>query len=350
MSKAAQSTMNIEAGRPLIFVDDAMPGITREKMADGWRYRDAAGRLIRRKSEIDRLNGIALPPAYTDAWFCPADNGHILATGYDARGRKQYRYNPEFRLARESRKFDGLAGFARLLPLVRRRVADDLAGTGIGRERAIASIVRLLDSGSIRIGNDQYAKANRSFGATTLRMQHVTVSGPTLQLRFRAKSGQWQDIALTDKALARFVRTMQDLPGQRLFQYRNSAGDLAALGSHDVNDYLRETMGADCTAKHFRTWAASAHAFALIIDADPAISPVNLATEVAARLGNTPAVARKSYIHPALMELAHSEEAQAAFRASCRLPRSSRWLARHERGLIAWLDDAAPRAAEFLAA
>lgn len=334
----------------LIYVDDQLPGITREQTGKGWLYRDPGGRIIRQQAEIDRLNRVGLPPAYGDAWFCPAPNGHILATGYDARGRKQYRYHPDFRAHRESRKFDGLPEFARMLPLIRKRVEDDLAARGLGRERAIASVVRLLDSGGIRVGNDHYAKANRSFGATTLRMRHAEVRGQTLRLSFRGKSGQMHEMRVTDRALARFVRAMQDLPGQRLFQYVGEDGACVPVGSDEVNAYLRETMAADFTAKHFRTWTASARAFALLAESTAPVPPATLANDVAATLGNTPAVARKSYIHPALMGIAGDNAAHRSFRAEIVLPRATRWLSRHERGLILWLEQAAPRAADLLAA
>src|SRR5688572_14419392 len=203
--------------RALEYVDDSGPGITRKKAGHGWAYFDPAGKRITDRDAIDRLNGIALPPAYTDAWFCPSDCGHLLATGIDARGRKQYRYNPEFRARQEAQKFDGCAEFGRLLPKVRKRVAKDLAKRTLSRERAVASVVRLLVLGAIRVGNESYAKANKSFGATTLRMHHARVSGEKLRLRFKAKSGQLREATVTDRSLARFVRAMQDLPGQNLF-------------------------------------------------------------------------------------------------------------------------------------
>lgn len=328
----------------LVFVDDTLPGLTRRKAGRGWGYWDGEGRRVTDRAEIDRLNAIGLPPAYGQAWFCPSPDGHILATGIDARGRKQYRYHPEFRTAREGEKFDGCARFGRLLPLVRRRVAADLASPRLSRERAIASVVRLLDSGQIRVGNEAYAKANQSFGATTLRMRHAEVRGGDLRLRFKAKSGKLRDMRITDRGLARFVRRMQDLPGQHLFQYLGEDGEACPVTSGDVNDYLRATMGEDFTAKHFRTWHASALAFALLAGAEEQVTLKQLLAEVSGRLGNTPAIARKSYVHLAVLALV---DGQSAWRAGLRLPRETRWLTRQERGLIELLEGA-PGAAKLL--
>jgi len=322
--------------RALIFVDDSLPGISRRKLRGHWAYFDPDGARITDRDEIDRLNGIALPPAYTDAWFAPSGNAHILATGIDARGRKQYRYHPDFIAARDSAKFESCAQFGRLLPLVRARVEDDLSGRDLSRQRAIASIVRLLDDGRIRIGNEAYAKSNRSYGATTLRMRHVRITRGKLRLRFKAKSGKPCEIGMTDRRLIRFVRQMQDLPGQHLFQYVREDGEPAPVSSSDVNAYLHETLGADFTAKHFRTWRASALAFEWLAEARRETGLAPMLDFVSEHLGNTPAIARKSYIHPALLEIA--KESALAFREQLRLPRRTRWLSRHERGLIAFLD------------
>ena len=330
----------------LIYVDDSLPGIRRRRCGRGWGYWDAQGRRITEREEIDRLNAIGLPPAYGETWFCPAANGHILATGIDAKGRKQYRYHPEFRTAREGEKFDGCARFGHLLPLVRKRVEDDLVAPRLTRERCIASVVRLLDTGGIRIGNEAYAKANESFGATTLRMDHVAVKGQVLRLRFKAKSGKLREMRISDRGLVRFVRKMQDLPGQHLFQYLDDHGEACPVGSADVNAYLRETMGDDFTAKHFRTWHASALSFELLAEAREKVPLKALLLEVSERLGNTPAIARKSYIHPAVLALVDEQE---SWREDLRLPRATRWLSRAERGLIALLEEG-PRAVELLKA
>lgn len=333
----------------LCFVDDRVPGITRMRISEAgreiWAYHRPDGARIRDRSEIDRLNAIGLPPAYAEAWFCPDPAGHLQATGIDARGRKQYRYHPAFRRAREGAKFDGTARFGHLLPRVRARVEADLARRTLCRTRAVASVVRLLDTGGIRIGNEAYVRANRSFGATTLRMRHARLSGQTLRLRFTAKSGRVREMALTDRSLLRFVRRMQDLPGQHLFQYLDAAGAACPVTSGDVNAYLREALGEDFTAKHFRTWHASALAFALLAAGRERLTVKALAAEVSERLGNTPAIARKSYIHPAVLALVDRQE---DWRRALRLPRATRWLSRPERGLIALLETA-PTAAELLA-
>jgi len=329
----------------LEYVDDSGPGITRKKAGHGWAYFDPKGKRITDREEIDRLNRIALPPAYTDAWYCPKDCGHLLATGIDARGRKQYRYNPEFRTRQEAEKFDGCAEFGQLLPQVRKRVSKDLARRSLSRERAVASVVRLLDLGAIRVGNESYAKANKSFGATTLRRRHAEVTGGKLKLRFKAKSGQLREATITDRSLARFVREVQDLPGQHLFQYLDEDGEAHAVGSDDVNDYLCETMGEHFTAKNFRTWHASVLAFCLLAETERPLTLKELTTEVGAHLGNTPAMARKSYIHPAVIALV---DRQQKWRSRLKLPREGKWLDRHERGLIRLLERA-PRAAKLLA-
>lgn len=344
---AMTKPQTIRAGKSrLIFVDDSLPGIARKKAGRGWAYFDAHGKRITDRDEIDRLNAIALPPAYHDAWFCPAENGHILAIGYDDKGRKQYRYHPDFRNHREGEKFDGCAAFGRLLPLIRQRVEDDLASPKLTRERAIASIVRLLDTGGIRIGNEAYAQSNKSFGATTLRMRHAKAKGNVLALRFRAKSGKDCQMTVSDKGLARFVKKMQDLPGQHLFQYLDDDGHPTPVGSTEVNEYLRETSGADVTAKSFRTWHASALGVEILAEAEGKVPLKDLLKQVSERLGNTPAVARRSYIHPAVIALVDDQQ---AFRSDLELPRKTRWLSRHERLLIDLLEDG-PKAADLLVA
>ncbi|MXO76197.1 DNA topoisomerase IB [Altererythrobacter aerius] len=334
------------ASSKLIYVDDDMPGITRKRSGKGWTYYDPKGARITDPDERDRLNSVALPPAYTDAWFCPAANGHILATGIDAKGRKQYRYHPEFRTARESEKFDGCVTFGSLLPLVRKRVESDLQARTLTRERAIASVVRLLDLGAIRIGNDAYAKENKSFGATTLRQKHANVKGQTLRLKFKGKHGIEREMVLSDRSLSRVVRAMQDLPGQRLFQYVDEGGAAHAVGSADVNEYLCETMGERFTAKNFRTWHGSVLALKVLAEGEGQMSLKVLLQEVANSLGNTPAVTRRSYVHPAVLALVDS---QAKWREGLKLPRETRWLSREERALIQLLESG-PSAARFLAA
>ena len=335
------------SGAPrLRHVEDSLPGITRKKAGRAWAYFDPDGKRITNRDEIDRLNKIALPPAYTKAWFCPDPTGHIQATGFDDKGRKQYRYHLDYRTAQEAEKFDRTADFGRLLPKLRKRVEHDLAKRDLTRERAIASVVRLLDLGVVRVGNESYAKANKSFGATTLRMRHVSVSGKTVKLRFKAKSGKLAEVAVTDQRLAHFVRKMDDLPGQNLFQYLDDEGEAQPVGSAEVNDYLCETMGEHFTAKNFRTWHASAIAFGLLASAKRPLTIKALMEQVSDKLGNTPAIARKSYVHPAVVALV---DRQQKWRATLNLPRKTRWLSRAERGLLDLLD-AAPAARKLLTA
>ncbi|NCP18921.1 MAG: DNA topoisomerase IB [Erythrobacter sp.] len=330
----------------LIFVDDGLPGITRKGAGRGWAYYDPEGKLIRDSAERERLNAIALPPAYTDCWFCPAPNGHILATGYDAKGRKQYRYHPAFRATREGEKFDRCLTFGTLLPLVRKRVADDLETGGMGLPRALAGVVRLLDLGAIRIGNDSYSRDNGSYGATTIKSHHVTVRGQTLRFRFKAKSGKDRDLQLTDTHLAKIVRQMQDLDGQDLFSFLDEDDQVRDVTSSHVNAYLCETMGKAFTAKNFRTWHASVMAFGLLAGAREDLTIKALTENVAQKLGNTPAITRKSYIHPAIFDVMDRQE---EWRAQQALPRSTKWLSREERGLIGFLEQAPP-VADLLAA
>ena len=330
----------------LIYVDDDLPGITRKGAGKGWAYYDPEGRLIADKAEKKRLNAIALPPAYTDEWFCPAPNGHILATGVDAKGRKQYRYHPDFRAARESEKFDRCLAFGNLLPLVRKRVDEDLRGRKLTWERAVASVVRLLDLGAVRVGNEGYAERNKSYGATTLRRRHAEVTGKTLRLRYKGKSGKVREVTLTDGSLARMVRNMQDLPGQHVFKYVDEDGDVNAVGSSDVNEYLEQTMGERFTAKNFRTWHGSVLGFECLMRGEGRMPIKDLLDCVAERLGNTPAVTRKSYIHPAIFQFV---ERQEEWRATLKLPRATRWHTREERGLLDLLQEY-PDALELLAA
>ncbi|RSY77671.1 DNA topoisomerase IB [Sphingomonas koreensis] len=324
--------------RGLRYCDDSRPGITRRKLSQGWGYWDADGHRITNRDEIDRLNAVGLPPAYTDAWYCPHPNGHLQATGIDARGRKQYRYHPEFRAAQEAAKYDRCAAFGHLLPGLRARIEADLRKRSLSKERAVAAVVRLLDRGHVRVGNEGYAKANKSFGATTLRKRHAKLNGTSLKLQYRAKSGKLRTLTLTDTSLRSFVKRCQDLPGQHLFGWLDAAGEAHPVTSTDVNDYIRDAMGDDFTAKHFRTWGASVIAFEALVDADAPIGLNTMLEPVTEALGNTPAIARKSYVHPQLIELAKDRDAQRAFRDALTLPRATRHLSRAERGLIAFLE------------
>ena len=316
----------------LTYGSDRIDGIRRRRAGRGWSYWRADGSRITDRAEIDRLNAIGLPPAYRDAWFSPDPNSHLQATGYDARGRKQYRYHPHFRARKDAEKFDRCLAFAHALPRLRARVERDLQRRGMPRNKAVAAVVRLLDITAIRVGNEAYAKANGSYGATTLRARHARLDGSSLSLRFAAKSGKQRRIALTDPLLARTIRRCQDLPGQQLFAYVDDAGHVQPVNSSDVNDYIRETMEADFTAKHFRTWGASTIAFETLCAADEP-PPMNaILAPVTEALGNTPAIARKSYVHPALLDRAIFARHMpfAAIRAT-------KYLSAAERGLIAFL-------------
>ena len=321
----------------LCYVDDALPGITRKKKGRYWQYFDANGDRITDREEIDRLNSIGLPPAYRDAWFCPAREGHIQAIGYDEKGRKQYRYHEGFRAQQEAAKYDLCAAFGRKLPLLRSRVEGDVARHKLARDTVIAAVVRLLDLERVRIGNEQYAQANKSFGATTLRRRHVKMLGKTVKMRFTAKGGVVRELSVTDRNLARLVKRCQDLPGQHLFQYVDDAGQPQPVTSSDVNAYIREAMGDDFTAKHFRTWGASAIAFEAICSAgENGISLKQMLEPVAQALGNTPAISRKSYVHPALIEAVKNNPSNPLGGLQC--PRSTKYLSGPERGLILFLE------------
>jgi DNA topoisomerase-1 len=318
-------------------VDDQTPGITRRRRGLHWQYFDAGGKRIADRHEIDRLNGIGLPPAYRDAWFSPDPNGHIQAIGYDDKGRKQYRYHPQFREKQDNVKYDLCARFGRALPALRKRVAADLAKRKLSRDAVAAAVVRLLDIGHIRVGNEAYAQANQSFGATTLRTRHAKVLGRAVKMRFKAKSGILRELSITDRSLTRLVKKCQDLPGQHLFQYVDDEGEPQPIASTDVNDYIRAATGEDFTAKHFRTWHASAIAFERIcaagvegIGLDAMLGPV------AEALGNTPAISRKSYVHPALIEAV--KDARSKRLSGLKCPRPTKYLSSAERGLIGFLE------------
>jgi len=325
----------------LIYVDDQSPGITRRRHGRYWQYFDASGKRVTDRAEIDRLNAAALPPAYRDAWFSPKANGHIQAIGYDEKGRKQYRYHPDFRQKREAAKYDRCLDFGRALTKLRKRVAADLRKRTLSRDTVVAAVVRLLDTGCIRVGNEAYAEANDSFGATTLRSRHAQVRGKTVQMRFKAKSGIERELSLTDRTLSRIVKKCQDLPGQNLFKFIDDDGEAQPVSSTDVNDYIREATGEDFTAKHFRTWCASAIAFEQICGAGEEGIGLNAMLEpVADALGNTPAISRKSYVHPALI---HAVKQGGRLVLQC--PRPTKYLSSAERGLIAFLGKAGRRRA-----
>ncbi|HMG50701.1 MAG TPA: DNA topoisomerase IB [Inquilinus sp.] len=291
----------------LRYVSDADPGIRRRRVGKGFAYRLPDGTALRDAKVLARIASLAVPPAYTDVWICPDPRGHIQATGRDQRGRKQYRYHPRWKEARAETKYGRMVAFGRALPRIRKRVDADLAERGLTRTKVLAAIVRLLEATLIRIGNDEYARTNKSFGLTTLRKRHVDVEGGAIRFEFKAKSGVLHRSAFRDRRIARIVRSCQDLPGHRLFQYIDDAGDRQAVGSDEVNEYLREIAGQDFTAKDFRTWAGTLLAAQLLsADPDPEAAPTKAAVvrcieQVAVQLGNTPAVCRACYVHPGVV-------------------------------------------------
>ena len=295
----------------LRYVSDEQPGIARRRHGKGFGYLDARGRRVTDQQVLARIRALAIPPAYVDVWICADPRGHLQATGRDARARKQYRYHPRWRELRDHGKFDRVLQFGEALPKLRRRVRGDLAQPGLPERKVLALVVRLLDETLIRIGNDRYARDNRSFGLTTLRSRHVRLHRGRLRFEFRGKSGQQREVALDDQRLARIVRRMQQLPGQRLFQYLDAEGKRRPVDSGTVNDYLREASGGEFSAKDFRTWGGTVQAAGVLArtplpahGGERAVRATLAAAikEVAAHLGNTPAVCRASYIHPQVIE------------------------------------------------
>jgi DNA topoisomerase I len=293
----------------LRYVTDADAGIRRRRAGDGFRYTRPDGRPIGDRATLARIRSLAIPPAWTDVWICASDDGHLQATGRDARGRKQYRYHPGWREVRDDAKYGRLIAFGLALPRLRRRISRDLARPGLPREKVLATVVRLLSITFIRVGNEEYARENDSFGLTTLRERQVRVTGSQLRFRFRGKSGVQHEVELTDPHVAAIVRRMQDLPGEELFQYVDEDGATHAVGSSDVNTYLKEIAGEEFTSKDFRTWAGTLLCARMLraLDAPPTETAgrreVGRAVEAVAReLRNTRAVCRKCYIHPGVIE------------------------------------------------
>jgi DNA topoisomerase-1 len=300
----------IEAAKDagLRYTSDARPGISRVRAGRSFRYLDRDGKTIRDAAELRRIKRLAVPPAWTDVWISPDPRGHLQATGRDAKRRKQYRYHERFREVRDEGKYERMVDFAKALPKIRARVDTDLNSSALTREKVLATIVRLLEMTLIRVGNEEYARANRHFGLTTLRGRHVAVRGTRVRFRFTGKSGAQHDVDLRDARVARVVRHLQELPGQELFQYLDDSGETRRIDSDDVNAYLRAIAGEDFTAKDFRTWAGTVLVAQALLKCAP-VENVRYArknvtaaiAEVAGRLGNTPAVCRKAYVHPAIV-------------------------------------------------
>ncbi len=293
----------------LVYVhDDREPGITRRRSGKGWTFRSPDGTPVRDPATLDRIRKLAIPPAYRDVWICPDPRGHIQATGRDDKGRKQYRYHPAFREVRDSAKYEHVTAFAAALPQIRATVRQHMGLRGLPREKVLATVVYLLETTLIRVGNEDYARHNHSYGLTTLEDRHVGTHGADLRFEFKGKSNKVWKLTVRDRRVAKIVRACHDLPGQHLFQYVDHDGHQHAVSSHDVNGYLREITGRDVSAKDFRTWAGTVlaamalHEFGTIDSEAKAKKNVRAAIEsVSARLGNTPTICRKCYIHPAVV-------------------------------------------------
>jgi DNA topoisomerase-1 len=290
-------------------VSDEQPGIRRVKHGEGFRYEKPNGTVVTDERALERIRKLAIPPAWTDVWICGAPDGHLQATGRDAKGRKQYRYHPRFREVREETKYEHMMAFARALPSIRTAIDAHMALRGLPREKVLATVVHLLESTLIRVGNDDYVKQNRSYGLTTLRNQHVAVDGTQLRFQFKGKSGKTWRLQIRDRRVAKVVRACQELPGQRLFQYTDDEGELREVTSSDVNAYLREITGRDITAKDFRTWAGTVMAALALQEVEKAETQAaakknvrDAIERVSARLGNTPAICRKCYVHPEVLQ------------------------------------------------
>ena len=321
----------------LRYVNAARPGIRRRRSGKAFSYRAADGSLVRDKATLARIRSLAIPPAWTDVWICPLPEGHLQATGRDARGRKQYRYHPRWRLVREETKYERLLVFGETLPRIRTRVRKDLALPGLPRDKVLATIVRLLETSFIRVGNEEYARANRSFGLTTLRNRHVEISGSTLRFRFQGKSGKAHTVDVSDRHVAQLVRRCRDLPGQDLFQYLDEGGEPQPIDSGAVNDYLRTIAGQEFTAKDFRTWAGTLLAARMLSAGEGPPGVVETAKAVAQQLGNTAAICRKCYIHPAVLAAHQNPDLLGLWETLRAKPGGRRGLNKEESALLAFL-------------
>ena len=308
-TKVAADSLEAAEDAGLRYVSDDQPGFSRRRKGEEFEYLDAKRKPIRDEQRLLRIKRLAIPPAWSDVWICPLPNGHLQATGRDARRRKQYRYHERWREIRDENKYDRMIVFGKALPKIRKRVQKNLALSGLPREKVLATVVQLLERSLIRIGNEEYARENKSFGLTTLQDRHVDVKGSKLRFRFRGKSGRQHEVDVTDRRIARIVSELQDLPGQSLFQYLDDEGNVRDITSQDVNEYLREITGEDFTAKDFRTWAGTVFA-AIALRAAGEFETKKQAkanikhaiSAVAEVLGNTPAICRQCYIHPIVLE------------------------------------------------
>jgi DNA topoisomerase-1 len=330
----------------LRYTTDGEPGIRRRRRGRGFQYLTSGGRTLTNPGELARIRALAIPPAWTDVWICRSDKGHLQATGRDARGRKQYRYHPRWREVRDATKYHRMLAFGAALPKIRRRVDKDLTRHALSREKVVAAVVRLLDTTTIRVGNDEYARENRSFGLTTMRDRHVDVRGSQIMFRFRGKGGKMHDIEFTDARIARVLKRCEDLPGQRLFQYLGDDGEPVGIDSDDVNAYLGEITGADFTAKDFRTWTGTVLAAWALEDLGGYGSQTEAKRQIIAavesvsgELGNTPAVCRRCYVHPDVLD-AHLDGTLSSVlerEARRKLSKGLAGLTRHEAAVLALL-------------
>ena len=305
------ATANLEAAKAagLRYMRDELPGITRRQRGGHFIFFDPAGKRITDRAEVERIRSLAIPPAYTNVWISPVANGHLQATGRDARGRKQYRYHKRWREVRDENKFDRMIDFAQALPKIRKALDEHLALPGLPREKVLATVVQLLETTLIRVGNEEYAKANDSYGLSTLESRHVQIEGATVRFRFKGKSGVRHAVDLQDRRLAKIIRACRDIPGQELFQYVDDAGEYHSIDSEAVNDYIRTISGGDFTAKDFRTWVGTVTCAVMLKEAPRFDSEgetkkqvVETIRQVSERLGNTAAVCRKCYVHPTVIE------------------------------------------------
>ncbi len=328
----------------LRYVSDRQPGYRRVKYGDGFRYLTPDGKVLRDKAELTRIKSLVIPPAWTDVWITTHANGHLQCTGRDARGRKQSRYHPRWREVRDETKYERMAQFAEALPLIRKRIAQDMALAGLPREKVLATVVRLMEETHIRVGNEEYARTNKSYGLTTMRTKHVEVQGAKITFDFQGKSRVHHTVNLQDRKLARIVRQISELPGYELFQYVDPEGNRHSIDSSDVNEYLREITGEHFTAKDFRTWAGSVLCCDLLNEFEPATSItqakkniVQAIAKVAAQLGNTPSVCRKCYVHPAVLELylGNISNEEATKRIDSSIAKERKTIAKHEEELRA---------------
>lgn len=343
------STVIAQLPPDLHYVDDTQAGFSRKILRGKFVYFDTDGQRIRDQAEINRINALVIPPAYTEVWICADPRGHLQATGRDARGRKQYRYHPRWREIRDENKYSRMIEFGLALPKVRKQLEVQLAAPGMGRDKVMATVIALLDATLIRIGNSQYARDNRSYGLTTFRNKHVEIKGSAILFQFRGKSGVEHQVSLKDRRLARIIKRCMELPGQNLFQYLDDNSERHTVSSSDINAYLNSLTGADFTAKDYRTWAGSALALSILrklqweAEADAKNHIVEMVKEVARQLGNTPAVCRRCYIHPAVLEGFLLGEL-------ARLPRTRqrKWLRLEEVALATFLQTLAEKTADVV--